>query len=365
MSETNQTKAKEQSSQPAELFVAPSPHLSDKTTNRRLMLDVIIALIPTFVAALIFFRANAVRLTVICLVSCLLTEYLFDKIRKRPNSLGDFSAVVTGLILAFTLPPDLPGFAAVIGSVVAIAIGKMIFGGLGHNIFNPAMVGRAFLMAAFPVLMTTWIAPADIPSKIAGIDIKRISVIEPKSGNKLEKSKITKKEVSAVSQATPLAMLKPGKKGRKMPDAFALFIGKTGGSLGETSVLAILIGALYLLLRGTIDISIPFGMLGSAVVFGGIAYLLAPGKFANPMFHLGAGGLLFGAFFIATDLVTSPLTKKGRWIFGAGCGILTMIIRQFGTYPEGVMFSVLMMNGLAPLISRWTRPRPLGGPARG
>jgi len=356
VAETNKTKTEEQSGQAQELFVAPSPHLSDPATTRRLMLDVIIALMPAFVAALIFFRENAIRLTVICLISCLVTEYLFNKIRKKPNSLGDLSAIVTALILAFTLPPDLPGFAAVIGSVVAISIGKMIFGGLGHNIFNPAMVGRAFLMAAFPVLMTTWIAPAKTPIKLAGVEIVGID----KSNNN-EKSK----NVAAVSQATPLAMLKPGAKDRKMPDAFALFIGRTGGSLGETSVIAILIGALYLLARGTIDISIPFGMLGSAVLFGGIAYISAPDKFANPMFHLGAGGLLFGAFFIATDLVTTPLSKKGRWIFGAGCGILTMIIRQFGTYPEGVMFSVLMMNGLAPLISRWTKPTPLGGHARG
>ncbi len=348
MSETNEeVKSEKKSQQTGELYVSPSPHLSDPATTRRLMLDVIIALMPTFIAALIFFRANAIRLVVICLVSCLITEYVFNKIRKKPNSLTDFSAVVTALILAFTLPPNLPGFAAAIGSVVAIAIGKMIFGGLGHNIFNPAMVGRAFLMAAFPVLMTTWIAPADIHH------------------NDISSGKSQADKVAAVSQATPLAMLKPGKPGRKMPNAFDLFIGKTSGSLGETSVLALLIGAIYLLARKTIDISIPFGMLGAAVLFGGIAYLAAPGKFANPMFHLGAGGLIFGAFFIATDLVTTPLSVKGRWIFGAGCGILTMVIRQFGTYPEGVMFSVLMMNGLAPLISRWTTPTPLGGHARG
>ncbi len=441
MSDTSQVKTEGQSKQTKELYVAPSPHLADKATTRRLMLDVIIALVPTFIASLIFFRQHAIRLTVICLVSCLVTEYLFNKIRNKPNSLGDFSAVVTALILAFTLPPDLPGFAAVIGSVVAIAIGKMIFGGLGHNIFNPAMVGRAFLMAAFPVLMTTWISPSNEPVRIGGIDIDIAGIIHKVNNSSVSKasnlnvhnnaskianseannnvskdtSKIANKDTSknankgiggtvrtskgntvankggaeklaehakneissgtkrtkdeqkvqAVSQATPLALLKPGKKDRKMPNAFALFIGKTGGSLGETSVLAILIGALYLLARGTIDISIPFGMLGSAFIFSGIAYLLAPGKFANPMYHLEAGGLLFGAFFIATDLVTTPLSKRGRWIFGAGCGILTMIIRQFGTYPEGVMFSVLMMNGLAPLISRWTKQKPLGGHARG
>jgi len=309
--------------------VQPAPHLSDPATTRRLMIDVIVALIPAFVAAVVLFRFNAIRLTVLCLAGCLASEYVFNAIRKKPNSLGDFSAVVTAIILAFSLPTTLPSFAVVLGSVVAIAIGKMMFGGLGHNIFNPAMVGRAFLMAAFPVLMTTWVA------------------------------------TDANSQQTPLAQIKPADIATTLPAAIDLFIGRTGGCMGETSVMALLIGAAYLLIRRTIDLSIPLGMLGAAFVFAAIAYLAAPDRFANPMFHLGAGALVFGAFFIATDLVTSPLPKTGRWIFGAGCGVLTMVIRQFGTYPEGVMFSILLMNGLAPLISRWTTPKPLGGATRG
>ncbi len=327
-----------------ELLVEPAPHRSDSATTRGLMLDVIIALLPAFAAAIIFFRFNAIRLTGLCLISCLATEYIFNLIRKKPNSLSDCSAIVTALILAFSLPPTLPWFGVVLGSVVAIGIGKMLFGGLGHNIFNPAMVGRAFLMAAFPVLMTTWIAPSNV---------------------NLDSAFSLSSTVDAKTQATPLSQLKPGDPDRKLPNEKMLFIGRTSGSLGETSTLALLIGAAYLLIRGTIDISIPFGMLGSAVIFSGIAYLFAPGKFANPMFQIGAGALIFGAFFIATDLVSSPLSKSGRWIFGAGCGVLTMIIRQFGTYPEGVMFSILIMNGLAPLITRWTKPKPIGGRTNG
>jgi len=321
-----------------ELQLQPAPHLSDPATTRQMMIDVIIALAPALVAAVIFFRFNAVRLVLLCVLSCLITEYVCNLLRRKPNSLVDFSAVVTALILAFSLPPALPSFAVVLGSVAAIAIGKMVFGGLGSNIFNPAMVGRAFLMAAFPVLMTTWIMPA------------RVGHADSPS-------------VDGISQATPLAELKPGDPERSMPEGLNLFIGRTGGCLGETSALALLAGAAYLLLRRTIDMSIPGGMLGAAVVFSGIAYLAAPGKFANPMFHLGSGALLFGAFFIATDPVSSPLPKSGRWIYGAGCGVLTMLIRQFGTYPEGVMFSILMMNGLSPLITRWTTAKPLGGKA--
>ena len=327
---TTGTKEPAESAWPLE--VQPAPHLADAATTRQLMVDVVIALIPAFVAALIFFRLEAVRVTLLCLVGCLGTEVAFNRVRKKANSLGDFSAVVTAVILAFSLPPTLPSFAVILGSVVAIGIGKMLFGGLGHNIFNPAMVGRAFLMAAFPVLMTQWVSPGTL---------------------------------QAMTGATPLALIKPGAVDRMLPGGLDLFVGRTGGSLGETSVLALLIGAGYLLIRRTIDVSIPFGMLGAAVAFSAVTYLAAPGKFANPMFHLGAGAMVFGAFFIATDLVTTPLSKKGRWIFGAGCGLLTMFIRQFGTYPEGVMFSVLMMNGLSPLISRWTTASPLGGKTRG
>ncbi len=330
------------SSGPGGLEVQPAPHLTDPITTTRLMLDVIIALIPAFLASLVFFQWNSLRVLALCLIGCLATEYLFNRVRNKPNSLSDLSAVVTAIILAFSLPPTLPWFAVLMGAIVAIALGKMFFGGLGQNIFNPAMVGRAFLMVTFASLMTTWVAPAAEPGPPVPTD-----------------------RVEAVTAATPLAQIKPGDPERPLPETWRLFVGRTAGSLGETSVIALLIGAAYLLIRRTIDWTIPFGMLGAALAFAAIAYLAAPGKFANPMFHLGAGSLVFGAFFIATDLVTSPLSKSGRVVFGAGCGVLTMVIRQFGTYPEGVMFSILMMNALAPLIGRWMRPTPLGGKARG
>jgi electron transport complex protein RnfD len=331
-----------------EWIVEPGPHLSDKATTRRLMIDVIVALIPAMAAAVWVFGFNAIRLTGLCLVTCMATEFLFNLIRKRPCTLGDCSAIVTAIILAFSLPPTLPNFAVIIGSVVAIAIGKMIFGGLGQNIFNPAMVGRAFLMTAFPVLMTTWVAPVDWKAA------QTPSAAAVSSNQK----------VDAVSQATPLVQLKPGLSQRKLPVVRQFLLGNRAGSLGETSVIALLLGAAYLLVRKTISWHIPVGMLGSVVIFAGISYFVAPGKFVNPMFHLGAGALIFGAFYIATDLVSSPLSRKGQLIYGVGCGLLTMVIRQFGTYPEGVMYSILMMNGLAPLITRYTMSKPLGGNAR-
>jgi len=345
---TAKSEKAERANQADEFLVKPAPHLADRATTRQLMLDVTIALIPALLAAVIFFRFQAIRLTVLCLASCLATECVFNLIRGRKlDSVGDFSAVVTALVLAFSLPPTLPSFAVILGSVVAIAIGKMVFGGLGGNIFNPAMVGRAFLMAAFPVLMTTWAPPRPLNQAVPSAEAAGKAA-----------------QADAVTQPTPLALLKPGQKSRVLPAGVDLFIGRTGGCLGETSVLALLIGAVYLLARRTIDLSIPLGMLGAAVIFAGVAYLAAPGTFANPVFHLGAGSLVFGAFFIATDPVSSPLPKTGRWIYGAGCGLLTMFIRQFGTYPEGVMFSILIMNGLAPLISRWTMPTVVGGRAR-
>lgn len=330
---------------PPSLRVESAPHLGDSMTTRWIMLDVAIALVPALIAAIIFFRGNAIRVVVVSVATCMVTELIFNLLRRKPNSLGDGSALVTGMILAFSLPPALPSFAVIIGSVVAMAIGKMIFGGLGHNIFNPAMVGRAFLMAAFPTLMTTWTLPATFGAP------------DPSASQ----------AVDAVSQATPLAILTTMHDAETVANMnfWQLFIGRTGGSLGETSIIALLLGGVYLLFRRTIDISIPFGMLGAVVVFSAIGHAVAPDQFAHPIFHLVSGSVMFGAFFIATDPVSSPLPKSGRWIYGAGVGALTMVIRQFGTYPEGVMFSILLMNALAPLLTRWTTAKPVGGTVRG
>ncbi|MBN2457414.1 MAG: RnfABCDGE type electron transport complex subunit D, partial [Sedimentisphaerales bacterium] len=297
-----------------------------------------------------YFRIHALILIVSCSLAAVATEWLCNLVRKKPNSLGDLSAVVTGIILALSLPPTLPLWAAIIGSVFAIAIGKMVFGGLGGNIFNPAMVGRAFLTASFGVMMTTWTVPATIDESMPRIA----------ADNK----------VQALTQATPLAYSKQAIKSGQVAEIankqlWAAFTGQTGGCLGETSALALLIGGAYLLLRRTISLHIPAAVLSSAFVFAGAAYLINPDAYISPLLHLCSGGLLIGAFFIATDPVTAPLTKKGMWIFGAGVGTVTMLIRIVGEYPEGVMFSILLMNAVTPLIDRLCRLTPAGGKPSG
>ncbi len=314
------------------LIIQSSPHIKDKHSVPRIMYTVIIALLPAIFASLYFFRLRAVGLYLSCLFTCLITEALFLWIRKKPlQALWDGSAVITGLLLAMTLPPGLSLDTAIIGSVVAIAIGKQVFGGLGHNIFNPALVGRAFLQTAFPVAMTTWIPPAIL-------------------------------HVDTATFATPLGNL-------KFQDAVAqgtltplkqLFWGNIGGCVGETSAAALLLGALLLLYKKTIDWRIPTGIILSLSIFTGVFWLAGPDKYASPAFHILAGGLLIGAFYMATDMVTSPIVPKGIWIYALGIGLMTGLIRLFGGFPEGVMYSILFMNTFVPLLNRSFRPRILG-----
>ena len=329
-----------------DITVSCAPHISGPFSTRRVMLDVIIGLVPAMAAAGFYFRVYALILISTCVISSVATEWLCNIIRKKPNSLGDFSAVVTGIILALSVPPSLPVWAAVIGSCFAIAIGNMVFGGLGANIFNPAMVGRAFLTASFGVMMTTWTVPATIDAAMPEIA----------ADNK----------VDARTQATPLALSKQAIKSKDNAclvneQLKAAFTGEVGGCLGETSAIALLIGGVYLLLRRTISFHIPLAVLLSAFVFASIAYLINPDAYISPLVHLTGGGLLLGAFFIATDPVTAPLTKKGMWIFGIGVGTITMLIRIVGEYPEGVMFSVLLMNAVTPLLDRFCKLIPAGG----
>ena len=341
----------------SEIIVTPSPHISKPLSTRKVMLDVIIALGPAMVAAIWYFRQYAVVLIATCILSALVTEYVCNLIRKRPNpmeSLGDFSAVLTGIILALSIPArSFPSIAtmimaAVIGSAFAIAIGKMVFGGLGSNIFNPAMAGRAFLVASFGMLMTTWTVPTTIDPGMPKISAD---------------SQIA----DARTQATPLAQSKEAIKTKSGADVVnnqmkALFLGETGGCLGETSSLALLLGGLYLIFFSkTITFHTPLAVLLSAFIFSGIAYFINPEAYMSPVAHLFSGGLLIGAFFIATDPVTAPLTKRGMWIFGAGVGAITMLIRIVGEYPEGVMYAVLLMNAATPLIDRFCRKVPIGG----
>ncbi len=307
------------------LVLGPAPHLHAKVTVRRIMLDVIIALLPAVAAAVYFFGPGALYLIVGSLVGSMGTEALIARLRRRPVPVGDGSAAVTGLLLALCLPPTVPLWIAVLGGAFAISVGKTLFGGLGANTFNPALVGRAFLLASFPVLMATWRWPEG-------------SQVAAKNG------------LDALAGATPLELFRW--EGMSTPLG-ELFLGRVAGCLGETSVFALLVGASYLLARRVIDWRIPASYLGTVAV---VSVLMG----TDPAFHLLAGGLVLGAFYMATDYSSSPVTPRGRIWFGVGCGILTMLIRMHGGYPEGVGYAILLMNAAVPLVERRTRPRPFG-----
>ncbi len=304
-------------------IVTASPHIKDRMDVRSMMRGVIYALIPAVAASIYFYRGKAIGIIVVSVLAALATEAVFQKVRHRKVALLDGSALVTGLLLALVLPPSLPLGIVVLGAVIAIALGKQIFGGLGYNIFNPALVGRAFLLATFPVALTTWTHPLSL---------------------------------DAVTTATPLGLWKF--QGMATP-LLKLFLGQTSGSLGESSAVALLLGGAYLLWKRYIDWRIPLAYFVTVFVFGEVAHLVNA-KFASPLFQVLVGGFLLGALFMATDPVTTPLTKKGRWIFGFGSGILLIIIRLWGGLPEGVMYSILLMNMVVPLINRYTRTKPFG-----
>jgi len=290
-----------------------------------MMRDVIIALIPSIFAALYFFKEKALVLLLVSVVSCVGFEALIQTVLKRKVTIYDGSAVVTGILLAMVMPPALPVWACVLGCFVAIAVAKQLFGGLGVNIFNPTLLSRAFLMAAFPVFMTRWTTPFTL---------------------------------DAVTSATPLGLVKFGH--NLSIDYPNLFIGNVSGSLGETSALALIIGGIYLLFRKVIDWRVPLAYVSVVFIVSFISNMVMPDVYAGPLFHILSGGLLLGCIFMATDPVTSPITKKGRWIFGAGAGLITMVIRLWGGLPEGVMYSILLMNALTPILNRTTRARRYG-----
>lgn len=306
------------------LIVSSSPHLHSPDNVPAAMRDVLIALIPALLVAVYYFRLPAVMVILACVVSAYVAELVCLKIMKRDSATKEYSALVTGLLLAFCLPPTLPVWMAALGSIFAIVIAKHLFGGLGHNIFNPALIGRAFLLASFPVAMTTWVSPVD-----------------------------------GVTTASPLGILKEAT-GQQLPSITDLFLGNVSGSLGETSALALLIGGVYLLYKKHIDWRIPISYLGTVFVLTSIVAGIKGYGLDYPIFHLFAGGLFLGAFFMATDWVTSPVTKMGRLIFGAGAGVLVVIIRLKGGYPEGVCYSILLMNVVTPLIDRYTKARVFG-----
>lgn len=334
-------------------LVSPSPHIHDAGASvRQIMLDVIVALVPALVASVCFFGMRALVLEAVAVATCVLCEYLARKAMGRPNATGDFSAVVTGLLLAFNLPPDLPVWMAVLGGVFAIVVAKQLFGGLGYNPFNPALAARAFLLVSFTGAMTTWTA-----SGWMGADA--VTTATPLAANAAD----------AVTGATPLGVVKAAlRTGSAFPFemdgamTWRFFLGDINGCLGETSSLALLIGGIYLLLRRVITWHVPASFLGTVILYAVALRFVSPETAAPVKFHLLAGGLFLGAFFMATDMVTTPSTRKGKVVFGIGCGILTMVIRTVasGDYPEGVSFAILVMNAFVPLINWATRAKPFG-----
>lgn len=315
------------------LIVSLSPHQKGDESTPKIMWGVVIALAPAFLFSVYYFGINAVRVTALAVLFCLTVEYVVQKFMlKTEVTVHDGSAAVTGLLLAFNVPASVPWWQLLVGAIVSIAIAKMAFGGLGKNPFNPALVGRAFMLASFPVHMTSW--PVPLNNAWSFIDAK--------------------------TAATPLGILNEQGMSGEFPGYLDLFLGKVGGCIGEVSALAIIIGGLYLIYRKIITWHIPVFYLLSLGAFTGIFWWAQPHKYADPIFHILAGGAMLGAWFMATDMVTSPMTVKGQIIFAVGGGLLCGLIRLFGSYPEGCSYSILIMNAFVPLIDKFAKPKRFG-----
>lgn len=320
------------------LTITPSPHMHQGDSVNKIMYSVIFALIPALVWSFIVFGLSAVFVTLTAVVACVLIEWLIQKyIMNTEPSIKDGSAVLTGILLAMNVPAGLPIWIMLIGALVAIGVGKMSFGGLGQNPFNPALVGRVFLLISFPVQMTSW-------------------------------PNVSKVAVDATTQATPLAILKEGlNNGEPMADLLAqipkyseLFMGNMSGSVGEVSVALLILGFIYMLFKKIITWHIPITVLGTIFVFAGILWMVNPDQFVDPVFHMLTGGAMLGAIYMATDMVTSPMAKKGQIIFAIGIGLITVCIRTWGAYPEGISFAILIMNAFTPLINNFVKPKRFG-----
>jgi len=321
------------------LVVQAAPFLQQGLTTPQAMLDVFYALIPITIASIWFFGISVLLVLMASIAGAVLTEWLFS---SSEGTLWDGSAVLTGLLLGLTLPPALPLWMAFIGGVVGIGLGKMVWGGLGNNLFNPALLGRAFLLANFPNAMTTWTSG---PTGLFNLYPSNFAI------------PFMQTQVDAVTSATPLGLMKFQQQDTPLLD---LMIGNTTGSFGETCGLLIILGGLYLILRRSIDWRIPTAILSTVVIFTGLLFMLDPTRYPDPLFAVFSGGLLLGTFFMASDPVTSPLTPKGAWLFGIGIGIIVVLIRVFGGFPEGVMYAILLMNATVPLIERYTQPQAFG-----
>ena len=316
------------------LIVSPSPHLHTKTSTKSLMRDVVIAMMPAVVVSVLFYGWSALAVLGVSVASCVLLEYLITKyLLKKPCTICDFSAVVTGVLLALNVPSTTPWWVVLIGAVFAIGVAKMTFGGLGQNLFNPAIAGRVFLLISFPTYMTDWTRPQGFIG--GGLD--------------------------ALSGATPLGLAKEGGVAAiEGLDYMDMLFFNIGGSVGELSAIAILIGFVYLLVRRVIRPYITLSILATVAVFSGIFWAINPEQFTDPVFNLLTGGLLLGSVFMATDYVTSPMSNVGGIIYGVGIGMITMLIRYFGAYPEGVSFAILIMNCFVPLINKVCHTKKYG-----
>ena len=322
------------------ILVSPNPHLHSKTTTAVLMRDVVIALLPAVIVSVVFYGWKELLVLAVSVLSCILIEWSVTKyLLRKPCTIGDWSAAVTGILLALNLPSTTPWWVVLIGAIVAIGVAKMTFGGLGQNVFNPALVGRVFLLISFPTYMTHWVQPQGL----FGVD--------------------------AVTGATPLGVIKEGlMQGASVPDLMAahgysysqMLFANIGGSAGEACAIALLVGFVYLLVRKVIKPWITLSILGTVAVVSAIFWLANPMQFTDPIFNLLTGGLILGSCFMATDYVTSPMTTKGGIIFGIGIGFITLMIRYFGSYPEGVSFAILIMNSTVPLLNNWFHQKKYG-----
>jgi electron transport complex protein RnfD len=326
------------------LLVQPAPLLKQPLTTSKAMTDVLIALTPATLAGIWYFGLGAVLVLTASMLGAVLTEWTFSPVRERRGLLLNGSAVVTGLLLGLSLPPALPMWMAFLGGVAAIGLGKVIWGGLGYNLFNPSLVGRAFLLAAFPVAMTTW-SPQTGP--VGFFDVPASNLAAP----------LMQGSYDGISAATPLGLMKFQQVSTPLWD---LMIGKTSGCIGETSGLLLILGGLFLLARRDLDWRIPAAILGTVAVFSSLLWLVDPTQYGGPLFQIFAGSLLIGAIYMATDPVSSPITPRGALIFGFGIGFLVVLIRVWGGFPEAVMYAILLMNAAVPLIDRYTQPRVFG-----
>ena len=321
--------------------VSGSPHVHGDDSTKKIMYGVVYAMVPALLVSVYYFGLDALRVTLLAVIGCLFFEWLFQKyLIKGPVTINDGSALVTGILLAFNVPSNLPWWMILIGSLVAIGMAKSSFGGLGKNIFNPALVARVFLLISFPVEMTSWPVPKPITQGLA----------------------------DAVTGPTPLALVKEGLGANKtmtelqseLPAYVDFLSGQMGGSLGEVSAIALILGGLFMIWKKIITWEIPLSILVTVFAFSGIMWIINPEANADPVFHLITGGLMLGAIYMATDMVTSPMTRGGQLVFGFGVGLLTIIIRIWGAYPEGVSFAILLMNAAVPLINNSFKPRRFG-----